>query len=321
MRDQSRPAILVSDFHKTFHIGLRRRSFAAARGISFEVAAGEIFGFLGPNGAGKTTTIKALLGLIRPDAGRLELLGLPVSDRGWRARVGYLPEHPQFYEYLTAFELVTWFAQLSGYTRHEAEKEAQRQLARVKLAAAMTRRLRSYSKGMLQRAGLAQAMVGSPDVLILDEPMTGLDPIGRRDVREILLELKSEHKTVLYSTHILPDVELTCDRVAIVHQGRTRKVVSLMEMLAEATQGVALRLRNVSSDRAQALAQRWPRVRVTDDWVQLDLESSDEARRVLAEESALGATLDGFQPHREDLETLFVRTLADDAKPGSEASP
>src|SRR5262249_31921412 len=162
----------------------------AAKNISFSVEPKEIFGFLGPNGAGKTTTIKALLDLIRPDSGKLTLLGHPVDSMAWRTKVGYMPEHPTFYEYLSAFEMVVWFGRLTGMTRHEAEKEAQRHLERVGLAHAMHRRLRQYSKGMLQRAGLAQALIGSPQLLILDEPMTGLDPIGRKDIRELIQELR-----------------------------------------------------------------------------------------------------------------------------------
>jgi ABC-2 type transport system ATP-binding protein len=211
-------AVVVKNFKKTFRIGLLGRLSPAVHDISFEVEQGEIFGFLGPNGAGKTTTIKALLGLIRPDAGELRLLGHPVSSMGWRTQVGYLPEHPNFYEYLSGFELVTWFGRLSGLTRHDAEKEAKSLLERVGLGKAMHRRLRGYSKGMLQRAGLAQALVASPKLLILDEPVTGLDPNGRKDMRELIVELRAEGRTIMYSKHMLPDVAVQCDRVAYVHQ-------------------------------------------------------------------------------------------------------
>lgn len=303
------PIIDVQRFKKTFFLGLRRKRFEAAIDISFQVEAGEIFGFLGPNGAGKTTTIKALLGLIRPDGGELRLLGHGPQTMEWKSQVGYLPEHPNFYSYLTGFELVTWFGQLSGYSRHEAEVQARRNLARVKLTSAMDRRLRSYSKGMLQRAGLAQAMLGTPKLLILDEPMTGLDPIGRKDIRELLLELRHEGSTVFYSTHILPDVEVTCDRVGIVHKGRMQRVGRLDEILSDTAKSVSVRLRAVPADRMVHLVSRGGVYKRGDDWIELSVVDVGQARSIVSEETARGAVLEAFTPEREDLESLFVRTL------------
>jgi ABC-2 type transport system ATP-binding protein len=299
----------IHGFHKTFFLGLRRRRFEAAIDISFHVEPGEIFGFLGPNGAGKTTTIKALLGLIRPDGGHLRLCGHDARSMAWKSQVGYLPEHPNFYGYLTGFELVTWFGQLSGYSRQEAETQAHKNLARVKLTGAMHRRLRSYSKGMLQRAGLAQAMLGNPKLLILDEPMTGLDPIGRKDIRELLLELRHEGSTVFYSTHILPDVEVTCDRVGIVHRGRMQRSGRLDEILSDTAKSVSVRLRQVPATRMAQLATRGRLYKKGDDWIELSLPDIASARAVVAEETAVGAFLEAFTPEREDLESLFVRTL------------
>lgn len=310
------PAIRVSGFKKTFHLGVRRRPSEAVREISFHVERGEIFGFLGPNGAGKTTTIKALLGLILPDAGELEILGHPVRSLAWRADVGYLPEHPNFYEYLSGLELVTWFGRLAGLSRHDAEASAKRQLERVGLGAAMTRRLRSYSKGMLQRAGLAQALVGKPKLLILDEPMTGLDPIGRRDIRELILELRGEGCTVFYSTHILPDVEMTCDRVAIIHQGRVQRTGLLEDILRQTTRAVSVRLGGLSPDQIERLKGAHPGAAAAQDSLQIDLPDPDSARRLVGEETAKGATLLGFEPHRDDLETIFLRTLGGEAQAG-----
>jgi ABC-2 type transport system ATP-binding protein len=311
--------IEVRDFRKTFLVGLRRRRQEAARRIGFEVARGEIFGFLGPNGAGKTTTIKALLGLIRPDGGSLSLLGHPVDSMAWRARVGYMPEHPNFYEYLSAFEMVVWFARLSGLVRAEAEQEARRLLERVGLAAAMHRRLRSYSKGMLQRAGLAQAMVARPELLILDEPMTGLDPIGRREVRELILELRQEGKTIFYSTHILPDVEMTCDRVSIIHRGETLRTGRLVDILEETHRGVLVVMRDVSAAQLERVRAAHPGAKLADAALEVVLDDLDAARALVADLTAGGATLARFEQYRADLESIFLETLGARGGPGEPA--
>jgi ABC-2 type transport system ATP-binding protein len=299
----------VSHFRKTFHLGLRRRPFVAARSISFDVQPGEVFGFLGPNGAGKTTTIKALLGLIRPDGGELSIFGRPVAERAWRAKVGYMPEHPNFYDYLSGLELVTWFARLTGLSAHEAEREANVLLDRVGLGHAKQRRLRSYSKGMLQRAGLAQAMVGAPQLLILDEPMTGLDPIGRKEIRELILSLRDEGKTIFYSTHILPDVELTCDRVSIIDKGVTLKTGRLDEILSETVRGVAVVVSGLPQAAQDALLQE-TRGKLHDGHLRAELPDLASAHAFLARAQGLGGQLLRFEPHGDDLESLFVRTLS-----------
>lgn len=305
----SAPVIRIAGFRKTFFVGLRRKPFAAAKDISFDVHAGEIFGFLGPNGAGKTTSIKALLDLIRPDGGELAILGHAPRSMEWRRSVGYLPEHPTFYDYLTGFELVTWFGQLGGMVRAEAERAAAKQLERVKLGHAMHRRLRSYSKGMLQRAGLAQALVADPKLLILDEPMTGLDPIGRKDIREILMELRASGKSIFYSTHILPDVEATCDRVAIVHQGSTQRVGRLEDILGTATVSVSLRMTGLPPLSIDALAAGQRVTGRGDGWLELELPDLKSAQALGARAASEGGIIDALIPHREDLESLFVRTL------------
>jgi ABC-2 type transport system ATP-binding protein len=303
------PAISVKNFSKTFRGAIGKRPSTAVVDVTFDVMQGEIFGFLGPNGAGKTTTIKALLGLIRGDTGTLSILGHPADSLGWRAQVGYLPEHPNFYDFLTAFELVTWFGRLSGLTKVDAEREATRQLERVKLGHAMHRRLRSYSKGMLQRAGLAQALVAAPKLLILDEPMTGLDPIGRRDVRELLLELRAEGRTIFYSTHILPDVEMTCDRVAIVHQGKLHRLGKLEDILGETTRSVTVKLSGLSAERLAAIRSAHPSAKTGEDWAEVDFADPAQGRSFAAEHVVGGAVLEALETNREDLETIFLRTL------------
>ncbi|MEL6187548.1 MAG: ABC transporter ATP-binding protein [Myxococcota bacterium] len=307
--------ILVESFGKTFKTSAFKAPSVAARDISLEVEAGEIHGFLGPNGAGKSTTIKALLGLIRPDRGRVELFGQPVAEGGWRTRVGYMPEQPNFYDYLTGKEMVAWFGRLAGLTRSEADQEAQRQLERVGLGHAMDRRIRTYSKGMIQRAGLAQALLGSPDLLILDEPMTGLDPIGRREIRDLILSIKDEGKTVFYSTHILPDIEMTCDRVTMVHKGRTLRAGRLDDILTETSRGVTVSLAELSDERTRELleAHGADASRGQD---HLTLELKDvEAASALASQLVRedGARILRFEPHRDDLETIFVRSLEDES--------
>jgi ABC-2 type transport system ATP-binding protein len=228
--------------------------------------------------------------------------------------VGYLPESPNFYEYLTGFELVSWFGQLSGLARAEAETEAKKQLGRVGLGHALNRRLRGYSKGMLQRAGLAQCMVGSPDLLILDEPMTGLDPIGRRDIRELILELRSEGRTVFYSTHILPDVEMTCDRVAIISKGAVRRTGKLEEILRETTRGVSVAVLGVDDATASALLAAHRGTHGAGGALQLELKDHDTARLVLSELLAKGAKIEKYESHRDDLESIFLRSLDDQSR-------
>jgi ABC-2 type transport system ATP-binding protein len=228
----SEVVLRAEDLAKTFRLGFFRRRVEAVRGISFSVRRGEIFGFLGPNGAGKTTTLKMMMGLIFPSRGRAEVLGLPVGSRAAKRRLGYLPETPYFYEYLTPEEFLDFAGALSDVPAAERRRRADRLIARVGLEHARGRPLRKFSKGMLQRIGIAQALMGDPELVVLDEPMTGLDPIGRKDIRDLILELRGEGKTVFFSTHILPDVETTCDRVAIVVAGSLRSVGPLSGLLS-----------------------------------------------------------------------------------------
>ena len=217
---------------RPFASGFFRRRVEAVKDVSLEVRRGEIFGFLGPNGAGKTTTLKMLMGLIFPTSGRAEVLGLPVPSLSAKRRLGYLPESPYFYDYLTPEEFLDFIGALCALPSAERRARADRLIARVGLDHARGRPLRKFSKGMLQRIGIAQALMADPELVILDEPMTGLDPLGRKEVRDLILELRKEGKTIFFSTHILPDVEMTCDRVAIVIGGRLRNVGPLGDLLS-----------------------------------------------------------------------------------------
>src|SRR3954451_18152552 len=217
---------------KTFALGFLRKRVRAVHEVSFQVHRNEIFGFLGPNGAGKTTTIKMMMGLIFPTAGESRIFGHKVPSLQARRRLGFLPENPYFYDYLSGEELLDLMGRLFGLDRRERRRRAQRLLDRVGLGRAEGRALRKYSKGMLQRLGIAQALVNDPELVVLDEPMSGLDPIGRKEIRDLIVELKREGKTVLFSTHILSDVELICDRVAMIVGGRMRDVGPLSQLLS-----------------------------------------------------------------------------------------
>ena len=210
--------------------------------VSFDVRPGEIFGYLGPNGAGKTTTIKLLTGLLKASGGRAWLMGRPIEDVSSRARLGFLPEQPYFYDYLNGVEYLEFVARLSGLSARDARTAARHWLGRVGLGEVPRLILRKFSKGMLQRLGLAAAMVHAPDLLILDEPMSGLDPFGRRDVRDLILEQRERGTTVMLSSHILPDVEALCDRVAIVLRGRIERIATVGELVQGGTPRIELRV-------------------------------------------------------------------------------
>jgi ABC-2 type transport system ATP-binding protein len=224
-------AIEILGLEKTFMVGFwRKRPKLAVKPLSLTVEEGEIFGFLGPNGAGKTTTLKMLMGLVFPTAGSARLLGQEWTDPAVKAQIGFLPEQPYFYDYLTAPELLEYYAQLSGVPGKERRTRVDAVLQRVGLTDVKGVQLRKFSKGMLQRAGIAQAILHDPKLVFFDEPMSGLDPLGRREVRDLMEELKREGKTVFFSTHILSDAEALCDRVAIVHKGELRGVGAIEEL-------------------------------------------------------------------------------------------
>jgi ABC-2 type transport system ATP-binding protein len=211
---------------------LRHTTKIALAGLDLEVGVGEVFGFLGPNGAGKTTTINVLLGFVPPTRGSASLFGIDVRQPIARQRIGYLPEMTYYYKFLTAEELLRFYARIFGLPRAEADKRIDQLLKLVELETARKRPIRSYSKGMQQRVGLAQALINNPDLLILDEPTSGLDPLGRMKVREIIQRLKNEGKTVFFSSHELGEVETVCDRVAIVNQGELKAMGRVSDLVA-----------------------------------------------------------------------------------------
>jgi ABC-2 type transport system ATP-binding protein len=307
------PAIRIEELTKDYAIGFwRKRPYRALDRLSLSVDPGEVFGFLGPNGAGKTTTLKLLMQLIFPSSGRAEILGHPVGHVATRQRIGYLPENPYFYDYLTAEELLEYFAQLFGYDAAERKTRVASLLDRVGIGAERRLQLRKFSKGMVQRIGIAQALLNDPEVVFLDEPMSGLDPLGRRDVRNLILHLRDQGRTVFFSSHILADAEALCSRVAIVAGGRLAASGKLSDMLAFEVRGWEL---VVSGVTPEVLARLTPVARKTTDLshgryaVELSLDHPPE--RVVSEITALGASLVSLNPIRDTLEDFFVRRVAE----------
>jgi ABC-2 type transport system ATP-binding protein len=290
---------------KTFRLDFFRKPVEAVREVSFEVHRGEVFGFLGPNGAGKTTTLKMLMGLVRPTRGRAEVLGRAVPDVDAQRRLGYLPESPYFYEYLTAAEFLDLVGALFDLPAPERKRRADKLIARVGLEHARGRPLRKFSKGMLQRVGIAQALMGDPELVVLDEPMTGLDPLGRKEIRDLILELRGEGRTVFFSTHILPDVEMTCDRVAMVFAGRLRNVGPLASLLSARLLSTEVVLRPA----AGGLPALPPgaRQRQASDGVAVELPEGADVDAFLRAALALGASVLSVSPRKESLEDLFLR--------------
>src|ERR1700752_322972 len=235
------PAIEIDNLTKDYPFGfLHLKTRTSLEGLTMTVEDGEVFGFLGPNGAGKSTTIKLLVGLIFPTAGTARILGKSIDDISMHADIGYLPEQPYFYDYLTAAELLDYFARFHGLSAQDRKERVDRMLKKVGLETGRKIQLRKYSKGMLQRVGLAQAILHDPKVVILDEPMSGLDPVGRREVRDIILELKRDGKTVMFSTHILSDAEMLCDRVGVIVGGKLRGVGAPGELVGIQTSGMEI---------------------------------------------------------------------------------
>lgn len=234
-------AIEIENLTKDYPFGfLHLKKKRSLEGLTMQVESGEVFGFLGPNGAGKSTTIKLLVGLIFPEAGTARILGKPITDIEMHRNIGYLPEQPYFYDYLTAAELLDYFARFHDLRAADRKERVARMLKKVGLETAGKIQLRKYSKGMLQRVGLAQAILHDPQVVILDEPMSGLDPIGRREVRDIILELKREGRTVMFSTHILSDAEMLCDRVGVIVGGKLRGVGAPGEIVGMKAEGMEI---------------------------------------------------------------------------------
>jgi len=305
------PAIETEGLTKDFLVGFwRPRPYRALDALTLSVEAGEVFGFLGPNGAGKSTTLKLLMQLIFPTGGSARILGSPVGDVSVRRRIGFLAENPYYYDYLTAEELLTYFARLFGYSSSDARTRVARVLDEVGLGRERRMRLRQFSKGMVQRVGLAQALLNDPEVVFLDEPMSGLDPLGRRDVRDLILSLRARGCTVFFSSHILSDAEALCDRVAIVAQGKLAASGRLNELLAFELQGWELVMSGVPAALQPQLASRFAKVTpLSHGRVAVTLAADAEPDRIMAALSADGARIESLNPIRHTLEDLFMQRV------------
>ncbi|HXG57321.1 MAG TPA: ABC transporter ATP-binding protein [Vicinamibacterales bacterium] len=307
------PAILIEQLTKDYAVGFwRRRPYRALDGLTLRIEPGEVFGFLGPNGAGKTTTLKLLLQLIFPTAGRAEILGRPVGDVATRRRIGYLPENPSFYDHLTAEELLTYFAQLFGYPAADRRPRVQGLLDRVGIGRERRFQLRKFSKGMIQRVGIAQALLNDPEVVFLDEPMSGLDPLGRRDVRALILELRDQGRTVFFSSHILADAEALCSRVAVVAGGRLAaqgRLADLTEFTVRGWELVVADLSDAALERVRPAATRV--TAISQGRYSLELSLTQPPDRILSDLVATGASVVSLNPLRETLEDFFVQRVTE----------
>ena len=304
-------ALRTEELTKDYAIGFwRKRPYRALDRLTISVPAGEVFGFLGPNGAGKTTTLKLLMQLVFPTSGSAEILGRPVGDLAVKRRIGYLPENPYFYDYLTAEELLRYFATLFGYTAADAHARAARLLDDVGIGAERRLQLRKFSKGMLQRVGIAQALVNDPELVIFDEPMSGLDPLGRREVRALILRLRDRGCTVFFSSHVLSDAEALCNEVAILAKGRLVAIGRLADMLAFRARGWEMVVAGASDAFVSALAPRYRRaVRIGEGRYLFELALDPPPERLLQEVTASGAHLVSLNPIRETLEDFFVQQV------------
>jgi ABC-2 type transport system ATP-binding protein len=304
-------AIETEGLTKDFSVGFwRPRPYRALDGLTLAVDEGEVFGFLGPNGAGKSTTLKLLLQLLYPTAGSARILGRPAGDLAVRRRTGFLPENPYFYDYLTAEELLAYFARLFGFRGADISTRVAHVLDEVGIGAERRLRLRQYSKGMVQRVGLAQALLNEPDVVFLDEPMSGLDPLGRRDVRRLMLQLRDRGCTVFFSSHILSDAEALCSRVAILAQGRLVSTGRLAEILAFELKGWDLVLANVPDDLRQSLDSRARSLTaLAHGRFAVELPADVEPAPLVHELAQRGVEVVSLNPIRETLEDYFVRSV------------
>ncbi len=290
-----------------------RRQRVALKDLDLSVEEGEIFGLLGPNGAGKTTTLKILMGIIFPTRGSAKILGRPLGDKWAKANLGFLPENPYFYDYLTGREFLKYYGQLYGIPWRERARRADALLEKVGLRDAANLPLKGYSKGMLQRVGLAQALLNDPRVVILDEPQSGLDPIGRKEIRDLILGLREEGKTVFFSSHILSDAEMVCDRVAILYGGELKNLGKLSDLLSARIKEYEIVVRGIPPAVLEQWRPRADRVLVQKDEAMIIVRRENEAREILSSLQGLGATLVSFNPRRETLEEYFIAQVRGEA--------
>ena len=307
------PVLVVRGLRKSFasHLSLGRTE--VLKGIDFEVRRGEIYGLLGPNGAGKTTTIKSIMGLLRPDCGSVEIFGLPARDPAARISLGFLPENPYFYDYLTAREFLDFSARLAGLPAGRRASGIEALLDRVGLGKVPAIPLRKYSKGMIQRVGLAQALLGDPELVVLDEPMSGLDPVGRREFRDIILGLREAGRTVFFSSHILQDAEMICDRVGMLKAGRMIREGSLETMLVHEGGAYEVTLAGAPAPPGPG----WSVIQVRGDETLFRVDGAADLERLVQGAYAAGGRVLSVVPIRRTLEDVFLKEIAGEAADGA----
>ena len=306
-------AIETENLTKEYPFGfLHLRKKTSLEGLNMQVETGEVFGFIGPNGAGKSTTIKLLMGLIFPTAGSARILGKPISDVEMHQDIGYLPEQPYFYDYLTAAEVLDYFARFHDLSATDRKERVARMLRKVGLETARKIQLRKYSKGMLQRVGLAQAILHDPKLVILDEPMSGLDPVGRREVRDVILELKREGKTVMFSTHILSDAEMLCDRVGVIVGGKLRGVGAPGTLVDMKTQGMEIQFELTGTSAAPLLSKATR----TGEYYRLQV-AEEELYEAMDQLRGTGARILSVSQVKATLEEFFMHLVEADRAQGA----
>ena len=302
--------IEIENLTKDFWVGFwKKRPVRALESLSLSVGKGEVFGFLGPNGAGKTTTIKILMNLLRPTSGSARILGETLGSVSMRRRIGYLPENPYFYDYLTPEELLTYVGKLFRIRQPALGKKVAGLLDQVGLSESRKLQLRKFSKGMVQRIGIAQAIINDPEVVFLDEPMSGLDPLGRREVREVIVSLRARGVTVFFSSHILPDVEALCDRVGIMNKGRLQGAGDLEEILKVNIEGHEIMLARLEEGIADALKGLCDSSAQLGDRLRLHAGTPQQVEAVLTYAMNHCAELISVNPIRTSLEDYFVREV------------
>jgi ABC-2 type transport system ATP-binding protein len=300
------PIVEIENLTKDFSVGFwKKRPVRALDNLSLQVHQGEIFGFLGPNGAGKSTTLKILMHLLYPTSGKARILGRPVADVATHQAIGYLPENPYFYDYLTPAELLTYMGRLFGLRQPALARKVDTLLEIVGLKNARTLQLRKFSKGMVQRIGIAQAIINDPEIVFLDEPMSGLDPLGRMEVRQIITSLKSRGVTVFFSSHILPDVEAICDRVAILNRGKLQEVGALADILKVRIEGHEVIVAGWTEETLASVRKWCGEVRAMGDRLHLGVGNREQLEGLLSFIFANKLELISSNPIRPSLEEYF----------------
>ena len=300
----------VRDFidieHGRLKLRFKDRKIEALKDLTMEIEEGEIFGLLGPNGAGKTTTIKILMGIQFPTSGTARLLGAPLGNREVKRHIGFLPENPYFYDYLRGWEFLDFYAQLYGIPRAQRRKKIEELLDLVGLTGAANLPLRAYSKGMNQRIGVAQTLLNDPALVFLDEPQSGLDPLGRKEIRDIMLSLREAGKTVFFSSHILQDAELICDRVAILHQGSLKAIGHLSELLSQKVHEWEVVVKGASKEQLDAWRPKTKKLITSKDESLVIVEEEALANEIIRSTLEQGGRLISLTPRRETLEDYFI---------------